>query len=55
MGEAYPAKLERTWNARMWNLARNEIREVAYLAAMVSGLSVLGVGLAVVLLVVGVA
>jgi poly(3-hydroxybutyrate) depolymerase len=56
MGEAYPAKLERTWNAqRMWNLARNEIREVAYLAAMVSGLSVLGVGLAVVLVVVGVA
>ena len=39
----------------MWNSARNEIREVAYLAAMVSGLSVFGVGLAVALVVVGVA
>ena len=39
----------------MWNSARNEIREVAYLAAMVSGLSVFGVGLAVALVVVGLA
>ena len=39
----------------MWNSARNEIRELAYLAAMVSGLSVFGAGLAVALVVVGLA
>jgi hypothetical protein len=39
----------------MWNSARNELREVVYLAAMIAGLSVLGVGLAVALVAVGVA
>jgi hypothetical protein len=41
----------------MWNLVRIELRELAWLASIVSGLSVFGVGLAVVLalLLVGVA
>jgi hypothetical protein len=39
----------------MWNSAWNELREVVYLAAMVGGLSVVGVGLAVALVLVGVA
>ena len=29
----------------MWNSAWNELREVVYLAAMVGGLSVVGVGI----------
>jgi hypothetical protein len=33
----------------VWNSAWNELREVVYLAAMVSGLSVIGVGFAVAL------
>jgi len=39
----------------MWNSAWNELREVVYLAAMVGGLSVVGVGLAVALVLAGVA
>jgi len=41
----------------MWNLVRIELRELVWLASIVSGLSVFGVGLAVVLalLLVGVA
>jgi hypothetical protein len=39
----------------MWNTAWNDLREVAYLAAMVGVLSVVGVGLAVALVLVGVA
>jgi hypothetical protein len=39
----------------MWNSAWNDLREVAYLAAMVGVLSVVGVGLAVALVLVGVA
>jgi hypothetical protein len=33
----------------MWNAMRTELRELVWLASMVSGLSALGVGLAVVL------
>jgi hypothetical protein len=33
----------------MWNPVWNELREVVYLAAMVGGISIVGVGLAVVL------
>jgi hypothetical protein len=39
----------------MWNSAWNDLREVAYLAAMVGVLSVVGVGLAVALVLAGVA
>jgi hypothetical protein len=39
----------------MWNSAWNELREVVYLAAMVGGISIVGVGLAVVLVLVGTA
>lgn len=39
----------------MWNSAWNELREVVYLAAMVGGLSVVGVGMAVVVVLAGVA
>jgi hypothetical protein len=39
----------------MWNAAWNEFREVVYLAAMVGGISIVGVGLAVVLVLVGTA
>jgi hypothetical protein len=39
----------------MWNTAWNDLREVAYLAAMVGVLSVVGVGLAVALVLAGVA
>jgi hypothetical protein len=39
----------------MWNAAWNELREVVYLAAMVGGISIVGVGLAVVLVLAGAA
>jgi hypothetical protein len=39
----------------MWNSTLNEVREVVYLAAMVGGLSVVGVGLGVALVLAGVA
>ena len=39
----------------MWNSAWNELREVVYLAAMVGGISIVGVGLAVVLVLAGAA
>ena len=39
----------------MWNSAWKELREVVYLGAMVGGLSIVGVGLAVVLVLAGVA
>jgi hypothetical protein len=39
----------------MWNSAWDELREVVYLAAMVGGISIVGVGLAVVLVLVGTA
>jgi hypothetical protein len=39
----------------MWNSAWIELREVVYLAVMVGGLSAVGVGLAVALVLAGVA
>jgi hypothetical protein len=39
----------------MWNAAWNELREVVYVAVMVGGLSAVGVGLAVALVLAGVA
>jgi hypothetical protein len=33
----------------MWNSLRDELREILWLASMIGGLSILGVGLAVVL------
>jgi hypothetical protein len=39
----------------MWNSAWNELREVVYVAVMVGGLSAVGVGLAVALVLAGVA
>jgi hypothetical protein len=39
----------------MWNPVWNELREVVYLAAMVGGISIVGVGLAIVLVLAGAA
>jgi hypothetical protein len=39
----------------MWSTARKELREVVYLGAMVSGLATFRVGLAVVLVLAGIA
>ncbi|NKB15786.1 MAG: hypothetical protein HC774_00890 [Sphingomonadales bacterium] len=33
----------------MWNLLRNELREIVWLASVVGGLSVMGVTLAIIL------
>ena len=37
------------WSARMWKTLRDELRETVWLASLITGLSVLSVGLAVVL------
>jgi hypothetical protein len=42
-------------HSTMWNSAWNELREVVYVAVMVGGLSAVGVGLAVALVLAGVA
>lgn len=39
----------RVWSVQMWNSLRDELREILWLVSMISGLSIMGVGLAVVL------
>jgi hypothetical protein len=37
------------WSEHMWSIVRDELREIAWVASMIGGLSVVGVSLAVVL------
>jgi len=48
-GAHFSGAAAREYAMSIWSTLRDELREVAWLASIVSGLSVLGVGLAVTL------